>query len=499
MAAVIPRNLQLLAGRLANLERTVVRVRPMSNDAVSSGQTIHFRLPTNTLIDLHNLQFLGICEIESSENQPAWGLPNKMAQALERVDVVVNGQSITGNNVDYGAYDELVTSWTRDGFDVRRDDYLESGDQKASQFDTSAQADQTVGQNTAMRALIQSSNASADTVYTYRANKDGGGSGPPRRFPFAINGLHGFMHGDFVRFIDTAVLGPVEIRMRLHRPNIMYKDTESVGVHGLSNNHDTAAGFGTPAAYNNAEPPEFTWMNMYMLLDTISFPDDFYRALLAERLSGGGIITIPYRNVFSFTKAMGASSDTITFNLATQSLDMLWATFRNMSYLKRWGKRAAVGTGNTNYYKFVSVDNTDYSLGPFTHKTTYQWMVNNKLMPSWPVNVDETHALTRAAMDQVHWRPTNAQGAFLQFPSVYRDNVFLFAQALNHHAEQDKIISGMDTRGASSNMAFSVMDANVGVNSPAGQGAYSQVQVLLFALATSTLEISAGQNVQVIF
>lgn len=493
MAAIIPSNLQLMAGRLANEERTVVRVRPMSNDAVSAGQTIHFRLPTNTLIDLHNLQFFGRCTVESSSGSKLFGLPRKMSQAIERVDVVVNGQSIQGNNIDYGALDHILTTWTeRNYLDSisKNDDYLISGDNKVSRL---------TGYNGSMKDAITNTATTVPDASKYGSNADGGGNRFPRRFPFLINGLHGFMSGAFVRFIDTAVLGPVELRIRLHNSNVMYRQTESTGDHGMSIAHDTFAGDGAEGAYNNEQPPDFTWSNMYMLLDTISFADDFYRALLAERLQGGGIITIPYPNYFTFTKAINSNSDTVTFNLATQSLDMLLATFRNMKYIQRNAKRFSDNAKNTNFFKFVSADNTDYTQGHFTSKTTYQFMVNNKLMPSFPVSVDEAHALTRAAFDQVKRRPTQHDGNLMNSAAAYRDGTFAFAQSLKHHDEMDKIISGLDTRGASSNMQFAVMDGDIGNNSAAAEGDYTQVQCLIIAMCTSTLEISAGQNVVTIF
>jgi len=511
MAAIVPSNLQLMAGRFANLERTTVRVRPMSNDAVGSGQTIHFRMPTNTLIDLHNLQFFGTCTIEGSGGSRVFGLPRRMAQAIERVDVVVNGQSIQGNNSDYGALDHLLTSWTKDrDFYEDHHDFLTSGDNKVSKIANTAVGGATSAQTgiaEGMREAIKSANTGTgvtnnNTTYLYRDNENGGGNGWPRKFPFLINGLHGFLSGEFVRFIDTAVLGPVELRIRLHNPNIMYRSSEHVGAHGISDYHDTVGPeTEAKAAYNDFEAPDFTWSNMYMILDTISFPDDFYRALLAERLQGGGIIGIPYPNYFSFNKAMSSNSDTVTFNLATQSLDYLMATFRNMMYIRRNSKRWSNNAKNTNFFKFVSVDNNDYSLGEYTSKTTYQYMVNNKLMPSWPVNVDEAYALTKAAFDQARWRPTQGNGYPIKYAGEYRDGLFAFVQAFNHHAEQDKIVSGLDTRGASSNMAFAVSDSAVQgtVSTPAVEGLYSQVQVMIWAKTTSSIEISAGQNVVTIF
>ena len=82
-----------------------------------------------------------------------------------------------------------------------------------------------------MRTAIRSANAQSGSIYTYRSTPEGGGNGYPRRFPFLINGLPGLLSGKFIRFVDTAVLGPVEIRLRLHQPNIMYKNTEATGDH----------------------------------------------------------------------------------------------------------------------------------------------------------------------------------------------------------------------------------------------------------------------------
>jgi len=204
------------------------------------------------------------------------------------------------------------------------------------------------------------------------------------------------------------------------------------------------------------------------------------------------VITIPYKNVFSFQKAISSTSDTVTFNLATQSLDHLVTTFRDSGYttrnLKLWNEQVS----DTNYYKFMSCDNSTVN---FNSTTTYQYMVNNMLVPTFPADVESAYALTVAALDQLGFK-TQA-GDAIQTAVDWSHGCFGFVQCFAWQGEKDKIISGLDTRGASSNMAMIL--SNSGIGMPAPVVAPVTAQCTIWASCTSTLEISAGQNVTVIF
>lgn len=476
MASIIPGNMQLIAQYLANMERSVIRVRPQSNDQVAAGQTIHFRLPTNTLVDLHNLQFYGMCEVEGDIPH---GLPVDMQQSIERVDVIVNGQNITGNNNDHGGLHALMHNHLS-GVNARSEgQFLTSGDNKVI-IGTEAAPQQT------MRAILSQSNNPLGA--SYGTSNTGDFTHLPKKWPFVINGLMGFLSGHYVRFIDTAVLGPVEIQLRLANGNICYRGTEAYENYAISKRSTS----GNPHEYDVHDAPGFVFSQMYMYLDTISFVDDMYRALLANRLRSGVNITIPYQNFHSFQKSITSSSDTVTFNLATQSLNYLVATFRNGDYNKRKSKKWSDNALNTNFYKFVSADDTKYDQGQFTSTTRYQYSINNKLVPTWPASVDETYVLTRAALDLAGELTAIGHVSHAQ---QFRDGQFAFIQCFEHHGEMDKVISGVDTRGASSNMAFAAENLSVGTSAA---NAYERVNCIIWALTTATLEISAGQNVTTI-
>lgn len=357
--------------------------------------------------------------------------------------------------------------------------------------------------------------------------------------PVVMNGFMGFLAGNFVRFIDTAVLGPVEIRIRLAPGSVMYGSdnttnnalvatTTTTGAFTVALGNSSANPFpagstatsippvGTPNLNNRPQTFNYQLKNMYLILDTISFTDDFYRAILAKRLIDGGVITIPYQNVFSYQKNVGLS-DSVSFNLASQSLDYLVGTFRDQRYSAKCIKKYSPDANDSAYYKFSSCA----GMNTINSNTTYQFLVNNMYAPTWPANVTECALLARAAWDVAN--DTSGVGR-IDTLAKWRNGMFALVQSFNHHAEADKMISGLDTRGASSNMQFmfsGLVAATGSVNyDPNGvcamntysagstdeftydslmHGAATGTAAIVWAITTSTLEISAGQNIVVIF
>lgn len=469
MAAVLPRNLALAVQRLANFNRTTIRVRPQSNDAVGSGQTMVFRLPTNTLVDLHNIQLFGECGILGDRIQ---GFPELMHECIERLDVVANGQVITGSNSDYGGLYALLSRNLRTSHHRMEESVneLERGGPRGFDVDGVLWRENTKA-------------VAATDISDY-----GNGTTAGRKFPFTIAGFLGFLSGHYVRFIDTAVTGPMEIRIRLAPSSILWESQES----------DHLGSYALKTQYNDGqEVMDYEWRHMYMILDTISFTDDMYRAILANRLASGGIITIPYQNFFSYMRSV-SNSDSVTFNVASQSLDMLMASFRDSGYSRRDAKKFSEQARDTNYYKFVSGRNNRDSY--YNSDTTYQFLVNNLHAPSWPANVNEAKLLTANAFDIAGDVTNIGQN---QLDVNYENGGFVFAQCFMHHGETDKIISGLDTRGASSNMQFDVHNPETATrydNSAEGvQIDNSKLICTIWAATTSTLEISAGQNITTIF
>lgn len=485
MAAVLPRNLALVVQRLANFNRTTIRVRPQSNDAVQSGQTMTFRLPTNTLVDLKNLHFYGEAHVDSGTGagNPVFGFPESMQGCIERLDVVINGQVISMNNHDYGGLHALLSKTLRTSHHQLKESLneIERGGPRGF-----------IGGTEARAALAENVDVDADGNLTPEfGNKYGNTDNYGTDFPFTMTGLLGFLSGHYVRFIDTAVTGPMEIRIRLAPKSVLWRDQESV----RKDNYHLQTRYGDRNDAN-VQPPDYEFRKMYMVLDTVSFTDDFYRAILANRLATGGIITVPYQNFFSVSKAISGSSDTVSFNLATQSLDMLMATFRDSGYTRPVCKRFSEQARDTNYYKFISARDAEDSF--YGSTTTYQYLVNNLQAPSWPATVDEARLLLMNAFD-IAGDVTNI--GMNQLDSHFQNGGFMFVQSFMHHGETDKIISGLDTRGASSNMQFDAynLETRQLYDNSGTQDQNGKLVCTIWAACTSTLEISAGQNVTTIF
>lgn len=495
MTTVVPKNLQLMVGRLANMQRTVIRARPQSNDTAEAGQTMHFRLPTNTLVDLHNLILAGVFQVKDDYIR---GGPTNMQEIIERLDLVVNGQVISGNNNDYGMLYHILSEHMADPDWFSAGEFNKSGDNKTTAtMGSSTNEQRTILKNQANQAptsgITDTTNTSSNVSNMSYSGGDSGSTGSlPKALPFAIGGFLGFLGGSYVRYIDTAVLGPVEIRMRLQPNSVLWLgESSSTNNAGKPNNtwYRSSGGTSSYAAIGDG----YEIKQAYLFMDTISFVDDFYRALLARRLETGTMLTIPYHNFFSFSKAINSSSDTMTFNLATQSLDMLAVVMRDQKYTNRYAKAWNQWTNNSSYFSSLSLDYDDHYKGD----TTYQFQVNNLLVPTWPVSVEEAYPLTRAALDLAS--DYSGSGGNVRRLWDYKWGRFLFAQAFKHHAEAEKIISGLDTRGASSNMSFTVNNSQAGSSTSTSDSSTLNAIITVFAMTTSTLEVGAGQNVTVIF
>jgi hypothetical protein len=572
----------MIVQRLANFNRQTVRVRAMSNDSAGPGQTIVFRFPSNTIVDLHNLQLKAqlnssfTCNLHSHNGNPAsgasgggggalqavdthfylttdastgtpgtpttecraeLGMPRYTQAMFERVDVTVGGTTITGSNVDYGGLytlmrDALCSSVSK----IPMGDMIEGqnenpdrlsnllhlfngtggtavnvppvGSRTFTQHMGGNPYPATVGTTTAAHVTGQTMNAfNADGV-TFNTSGE-------KSEQIVFQGFLGFLGGKFVRFIDTSITGAIEVRIRLnplcvtYGPQAVYKGRQNLQQGLCSTRIQNRRG-------------AYTLSDMYMILDTISFTDDFYRQLLARRLIEGGSIVIPYDNYFSINKFISGSSDTVTFNVATQSLDYLVGTLRRGDYnanpnspgvceaevTTALESTAAFGASNPNhivrspsynssYYTFISGAPTGNAPG-----TTYQWLVANQLMPSWPADVNDVWLLNQSALDIAN---QISDVGNVETHYEFRRGKFAHITCFCHQAETEKFISGLDTRGASSNMQWMVNTLDVGTDHRNALGYANSdnrartYAATVWACCTSTIEISAGQNITVIF
>jgi hypothetical protein len=335
-----------------------------------------------------------------------------------------------------------------------------------------------------------------------------------------FQGFLGFLGGKFVRFIDTSITGAIEIRIRLNPLNVTY------GPQAVYKGRQNLPQGVVSRRLQASRQGGYFLSDMYMIMDTISFTDDFYRQLLARRLIEGGSIVIPYDNYFSINKFVSGSSDTVTFNTSTQSLDYLIGTLRRGDYNSNPNSpgicEAEVSASNAttfgNKIPSVIVRSPSYNSSFYTFTsgcptgnaptTTYQWLVANALVPSWPADVNDVWLLNQSALDVAN---QISDVGNVETHYEFRRGKFAHIACFCHQAETEKFISGLDTRGASSNMQWMLSNLDTGTDHRNGSGqgadrnfggatmASRNYVATVWACCTSSVEISAGQNITVIF
>ena len=211
---------------------------------------------------------------------------------------------------------------------------------------------------------------------------------------------------------------------------------------------------------------------------------NIYDSMLVQMLASGAPIEIPFKNYFSFTKENANMAQSFNFNVASQSIDRLWATARKSDHAA--GDTAKVAVAKPNHP--IVAHNCPSMNFAMCNGTGFHFQINNTLYPNWT---------STKATD--HWQHTKLalgdqgnmlSGSFPQSIQHYKDNFFVYACQLEHHTDGDeRFVSGIDTRGAAASCYF---------NSVSDGGAAVANQTLVFAECTSSLKIYANKVLEVV-
>jgi hypothetical protein len=118
--------------------------------------------------------------------------------------------------------------------------------------------------------------------------------------------------------------------------------------------------------------------------------------------------------------------------------------------------------------------------------THYQFQVNNTLYPNWQMTrADQNFSHTKLAIGDMG---NMLSGSLPVSAKAYTENFSAFAVALEHHTDSDeRVMSSIDTRGASANCYFKSDDNGAAAS-----------QILVFAECTSSLKIMANKVLEII-
>lgn len=105
-----PRNVEYYLNRMSGYRKNTIKIQPQTKESYNPGDTIIFRLPTNSILDLHtlNLKFAAALANSSGGALNA-GWPRFTQAFIRRLDVTMGGSQVgLGSLHDYGALYSLL-------------------------------------------------------------------------------------------------------------------------------------------------------------------------------------------------------------------------------------------------------------------------------------------------------------------------------------------------------------------------------------------------------
>ena len=448
--SVYPRNMSAFLNRLSGYNKNNVKMNVLGSSTANNGDVIQVDLPTNSIVDLSSLawSFKNTISVVAAGNDQKHDLPIQAESIINRLAVEVNGQTLV-NLTNYNVlFHALLYMSATDDYQLQR---------KVAQANT-----QTGSAGGSCQRLV-SNNAGGNAATTTRQH--------------VIDSWVGFLGSAKPNFIDTSLLGNVRITITLAGSDMVGGDTA-----GASNSYQLS--------------------DQYFSVDVVSIADGVYDAMVDQMLASGAPIEIPFKNYFSFSSSQNTDmSQTTAFNVASQSIDRLWAVPRATTYNNRDAGRVATSpahpivANNVPYFNFAACNGSDF-----------HFKVNNTMYPQWTSkNPQDWWQHTKLAIGD---QSNMLAGAFPTALSHYLDNFFVYACQLEHRTDGDeRFVSGIDTRGAAaqcyfissqSTTAADLHSGNADLTTAADRSGNVANQILVFAECTSSLKIMANKVLEIV-
>ena len=282
-SSYVPEGARFLAQQLSEgMSRATARLEPQGSSTAKSGSIITFSLPEG-VIDLHSLRMICTAITDNSGDTSVHGkLPHAMG-LLDRVEVFCGGASLGHSFSQYNMASHILN-------------HVHGSKDRDFSSD---------------RMLA---NSIIDTTFA-----------PENRSIVFRDFIGGFLGKgqQSIRYLDTSLLpGTITLRFSLAGDEI------------LSLVKDTGAGYGIGQPIHATAQPTYRLEDVRMHADLISLPSLYHDAVRA-RLASGNSISVHFKQFYSFMSGKSTSSSTtVRFNLASESVDALYAVFRKSTYDK---------------------------------------------------------------------------------------------------------------------------------------------------------------------
>lgn len=485
----LPRSFQFFANALQGMSRQRVRVEPQAGSTVKHNGTISFVLPSNSIVDLSTLELRGQFKftnaVSTDSNQMRYVPQSHLL--FNRQLYRLGGSTVSGqSNNNYGQVYEAMRRCCV-GESYEQSNYNEYSQVPVAFLNHlnagTDQEDRLVGTKS---ELLASDTQSRNIVYRAWA---------------------GLATSTNAQNFDTSIFGELRVELQAAGTQIIMEQSDAAIVDA-----------------------DVQWQldNVYCVVDVISFSSSIYDELMGAYLSNEGQLLVPFNEI---TSQVSAISNSVKFNVSTQSLDTLCFAFLDSGYnqaTRITSTSGIVGSGEDIYgpnhtkYScrsssgglFTSASNDDGADGC---NVTYYWMVDSQILPGYGAeNIRDSVEATQACFS------AGTQGRNLLFKGAYHLNNTISAaggldpscpsrregyifESRADHLENNAIVchklcldspaaenerhamSGKNLSGASSTLTLNL------------QNAYTSDSILIWCSSSAVLAASAGQMVSVTY
>lgn len=288
----------------------------------------------------------------------------------------------------------------------------------------------------------------------------------------------GFFGESSTRFLDTALIGQIQVRLTMAGNEVLTPKESAVAI-------------STTPTNPNANQISYSLSNFFFTIDSISIDDGVYDMMLRSKIARDGFLSVNFCEYYAFIMDnITSSQQTTRFSVSSQCIDKVYGTMRNSNY-QTVGKQAHSFPSNTlgdafigNFFRFQSfANNTNFRYG-FT--------INNVNHPQHEASEIEGLAAVGYNENLIGY---HSRGNGITTFDEYRDGKFVTSVSLSHPAgcsnDPDlSLLSGIDSRGVNTMMTFTTKALNL-----AGETASTYVLVQTKA----TLRCGAGKQLEMIY
>lgn len=517
-ASYYPTQLRSFVQRLHGYSQTTVKLTPLNGLLwVAPKQTVTVSLPPNSLVLPDSFTMWARAETKGallyngananlvpggtpatagqSYQNPCVQLPQNAESFITNVAVTMNGMTVDqGPGQFYNQLFNVVADATLGGKKYERGMSQLGRDVQSANLSVGPLVPQIVdGRPTP--SMVQPPLSSTNLPYPIMP-RDVTAPGVFNGNNLQIIGLSnwlGFLNSPEV--LDTDILGDVRVQVTIADTNVLVINEDST----------------------QASTASFTLGQLFFTCNTISLPPEWYQAQ-SMFLEKGGIIERKFSRWWAFPGSTipsgGPMSATVSFSLASQSVDLLVGSVFAVPDNSAGGQGAAAAGGRWSDVNAISATNTmplaryaQKNLGDYAYTSmgkgtsflrpghgilNYQFAINNESIPNTAIDMNNAlqHALIAFGLANETIQQTNPS---LVNMDQWTQGFWFSAISLAAMAPTDvRLISGYETRGSNANFSWTITPSS-------SQSSLTyNTRPIVFAKISSSLRIGRNRMLEIV-